>query len=227
VIKPDWSWRARFLWSVLSGDRAYAGPFTAVIDVTRRCNLTCFGCPSHAPESGWRSSPHDDDFAWADFERVCRELRTLGTRKLVLIGEGEPLLHPRLLDMIAEAKRSGFFVVLVTNGTRLDEQLAPAIAASGLDEVRISLWASDEYEYEHNYGGSSPRLFHRVLSGARAVSQARPNGPSKTPRIVLHRPQADGNSRHRAGARSEGDWRNPHDTGACRPACSGRRSGVQ
>jgi len=188
VIKPSWSWRARFLRSCLSGDRAYEGPLAVGIDVTRRCNLTCFGCRAHAPDSGWRASPQDDDFAWEDFERICREARQMGTRKMALIGEGEPLLHPRLLDMIAEAKRSGFFVRLFTNGTLLDARLAPAIATSGLDELLISLWASDEREYEHNYGGSSARMFQRILDGARAVSQARPAGRPSTPRIVLHRP---------------------------------------
>jgi len=188
VIKPDWTWRARFLWSYMSGSRAYAGPFAAGIDVTRRCNLNCFGCRTHAPSSGWRASPQDDDFAWEDFDRICRELRRMGTRKMALIGEGEPLLHPRLLDMIAKAKRSGFFVSLFTNGTLFDDRVAPGIATSGLDELRISMWASDEHEFERNYGGSSPRMFQRVLDGARAVSQARPHGHPKVPRMVLHRP---------------------------------------
>lgn len=188
VITPSWNWRARLLWSYLSGDRAHQGPFAAGIDVTRRCNLTCFGCRAHAPDSEWHAVPQDDDFAWPDFERLCGELRRMGTRKMALIGEGEPLLHPRLLDMIAEAKRSGFFVALFTNGTLLDARLAAAIATSGLDELRISLWASDEHEFERNYGGSSPRLFQRVLDGARAVSDARRDGDLKAPRLVLHRP---------------------------------------
>jgi MoaA/NifB/PqqE/SkfB family radical SAM enzyme len=188
VVTPDWAWRARFLWSYLAGDRALMGPFAAVIDVTRRCNLTCVGCPSHAPGVVWQARREDDDFAWDDFVRVCRELRELGTRKMILIGEGEPTLHPRLPDMIAEARRCGFRATLFTNGTRLDERLARAIAVSGLDEIRISLWASDEQEYARNYGGSDPRLFRRAIDGARAVSRARDAAGLKTPRLVLHRP---------------------------------------
>jgi MoaA/NifB/PqqE/SkfB family radical SAM enzyme len=164
------------------------GPFAAAVDVTRRCNLTCFGCPSHAPGSSWQAGQADDDVPWDEFRRTCAELRQLGTRKLILIGEGEPTLHPRLMDMIAEARRSRLRVILLTNGTRLDEGLAPDIVASGLDELRISLWASNEQEYARNYGGSSPRLFQRVLDGARAVSDARRGVHPKAPRIVLHRP---------------------------------------
>jgi len=188
VISPGWAWRARFLVSVLSGDHARQGPFCAAIDVTRRCNLQCFGCATHAPGSAWTSDAAHDDFAWDDFERVCRELRALGTRKMILIGQGEPLLHPRLPDMIAEAKRRGFHLALLTNGTLLDGRLAPAIAGSGLDELRVSLWAADEHEYARNYGGTSPKMFQRVIDGARLVSDARPAGRLRTPRIVLHRP---------------------------------------
>ena len=188
MITPGWAWRARFLVSVLSGDRARHGPFCAAIDVTRRCNLACFRCQAHAPGSGWRPAAEGDDMPWQDFERVCRELRALGTRKMILIGQGEPLLHPRLPDMIAEAKRRGFHLTLLTNGTLLDGRLASAIAASGLDELRVSLWAADEREYVRNYGGTSPKMFQRVIDGARAVSDARTAGRPKTPRIVLHRP---------------------------------------
>ena len=164
------------------------GPFAAAVDVTRRCNLTCFGCPSHGPGASWQTGQSDDDFPWDEFRRTCAELRQLGTRKLILIGEGEPTLHPRLLDMIAEARRSRLHVTLLTNGTRLDDGLAPDIVASGLDELRISLWASNEQEYARNYGGSNPRLFRRVLNGARAVAKARDDAARKTPRVVLHRP---------------------------------------
>ena len=188
MITPGWAWRARFFVSFLSGDRAEHGPFCAAIDVTRRCNLACFGCQAHAPGSGWRPAAVGDDMPWEDFERVCRELRALGTRKMILIGQGEPLLHPRLPDMIAEAKRLGFHVMLLTNGTLLDGRLAPAIAASGLDELRVSLWAADEREYVRNSGGTSPTMFQRVIDGTRAVSDARPAGRPKTPRIELHRP---------------------------------------
>lgn len=188
MVTPAWTWRARFLLSYLSGDRASAGPFAAAIDVTRRCNLQCFGCPSHAPDARWHPNRQDNDFSWNDYQRVCEELRRMGTRKLILIGEGEPTLHPKLLDMIFRAKRCGFYVTLLTNGTTLDERLAPALATSGLDELRVSLWASDEDEFVHNYSGTNPDFFRRVLDGSRAVARARRAAGRATPRIVLHRP---------------------------------------
>jgi radical SAM protein with 4Fe4S-binding SPASM domain len=188
AVQPDWRWKIQFLRGLISGDYAHAGPFTAAIDVTRRCNLQCFGCRFHSPNHAWLPSPHQDDFDWEDFRRVCGELRLMRTRKMILIGEGEPMLHPRLFDMIAEAKNSGFHVVLLTNGTRIEDESARALAQSGLDELRISLWAADEKEYEKNYPGTDPRFFSLVCKGARAVSELRKEYNKKVPRIVLHRP---------------------------------------
>jgi MoaA/NifB/PqqE/SkfB family radical SAM enzyme len=188
ALKPDFAWKIGFLRGFLSGDRAYAGPYTAAIDVTRRCNLRCVGCRSHAPEKAWCPDPRNDDFSWEEFVSVCRQLQAMGTRKMILIGEGEPTLHPRLLDMIASAKNAGLFVTLVTNGTMLDAAKAQSLVKSGLDELRISLWAADEAEYGHNCPGTDTGFFLRVLDGARSVVRFRRENHDKGPRVVLHRP---------------------------------------
>jgi MoaA/NifB/PqqE/SkfB family radical SAM enzyme len=187
-IKPELTWKIGFLRGCLSGDRAYTGPYTAAIDVTRRCNLRCIGCRSHSPEKSWRPDLQYDDFNWDEFVNICGQLQTLGTRKMILIGEGEPTLHPRLPDMIATAKHAGLFVTLVTNGTMLDDRRARDLVKSGLDELRISLWAADETEYGHNYPGTDTSLFLRVLEGARLVVRFRQENHSQGLRVVLHRP---------------------------------------
>jgi MoaA/NifB/PqqE/SkfB family radical SAM enzyme len=188
AILPDWKWKANFLISFVTGNRAFAAPFTAAIDITRRCNLNCFGCRTHAPDRKWQPNPCNDDFAFEDFLRICAELRQMRTRKMILIGEGEPMLHSRLPEMIHAAKLAGLYLVLVTNGTLLDESRAQSLVKSGLDELRISLWAADEDEYRHNYGGADPRFFRRVLDGARTIVKLRREYNQESPRIVLHRP---------------------------------------
>jgi len=182
---PSWPWRLRFLRGFATGLRSATGPHTAVFDLTTRCNLQCFACPRHAP--GAERSPAQD-FPWAEFQRLCPELTDLGVAKLVFIGEGEPLLHPHLTDMVALAKRSGFYLVLVTNGSLLDGERADAFLAAGLDELRVSLWASTPEEYARNCAGNDPRLFARVLAGVKHLGERRRQGGRDRPHLTLHRP---------------------------------------
>lgn len=112
----------------------------------------------------------------------------MGIARLVLIGEGEPLLHPRIVDMVASAFSVGLEVILLTNGTLLAPRRAAELAKAGLAELRVSLWAGNEAEYEALYPGSRPGLFGRAVEGLRAVSEARRAAGTSSPRLVLHRP---------------------------------------
>jgi MoaA/NifB/PqqE/SkfB family radical SAM enzyme len=183
--QPDWRWRLRLVRGFATGQRAANGPFSAVFDVTTRCNLHCLGCPRHGPGAAPGAG---QDFPWPEFERLLPELRALGTAKLVLIGEGEPFLHPRLIDMVALAKRRGFHVLLVTNGSLLDGRAATALLDAELDELRVSLWASNEAEYAQSCGSNGPQLFGRVLDGLKRLSGLRRARGQSRPRLTLHRP---------------------------------------
>ena len=112
----------------------------------------------------------------------------MGIRKVVLIGEGEPLLHPGLAEMVAAARGAGCAVTLLTNGTLLGPGHAREFTDAGLDELRVSLWASDEEEYRTQYPGSPPTLFHRAVEGVRSFAVACRARGGLRPRIVLHRP---------------------------------------
>ncbi len=63
---------------------------------------------------------------------------------MILIGEGEPLLHPDIAGMAAAAKQAGCRVTLLTNGTILGPDRAREFAEAGLDELRVSLRAPED-----------------------------------------------------------------------------------
>jgi MoaA/NifB/PqqE/SkfB family radical SAM enzyme len=186
-VVPDWRWRLRFLRGYATGFRSATGPFTSVIDVTSHCNLHCFACPRHAPDAPRAQAP-GGHFPWELFQRLCPELRALGSNKLVFVGEGEPLLHPRLPDMLHLAKRCGFHLILVTNGTLLDGQVADACLEAPVDHLRVSLWASTAEEYARNCAGNDPGLFASVVTALKRVSQGRRSRGNRSPWLTLHRP---------------------------------------
>ncbi len=189
ALTPSIGWQLRFLRGFLSGNFAKAPPFAMVIDVTERCNLNCLHCRRHSLHAaGSLGRPGGLDFPLDSFLALCREAKAWGVRKVVLIGEGEPLLHPGLVEMVTAAKAAGCQVTLLTNGTLLTLRLAEDFIKVGLDELRVSLWACNEEEYRLLNPGARPEMFHRALEGVRSVAAARRERQSPLPWIVVHRP---------------------------------------
>lgn len=175
---------------LLRGDIAFGGPFYVTVDITRRCNLQCIGCRFHSPIS--KKSPFKDDpvmdIPFDLFKKLCDDLKTMGTNSILLTGEGEPLLHPRIFDMISIAKEVGLYVILFTNGTLLDETRIKSLLDSCPDTLRVSLWASSPEEYEKNCPGSDPATFINTMQGLRLLTRLKADRRSKVPSVILHHP---------------------------------------
>jgi MoaA/NifB/PqqE/SkfB family radical SAM enzyme len=170
-----------------SGDTIKTGPFYVDIDLTTRCNLHCIGCPFHSPVLRQGSdSLKPNDLSPQLFTTFCTELREMGTRMLILSGSGEPLLHPDLIPMIRTARGFDFRILLSTNGTLLDEDKVRELIESGVETVRISLWAGTKKEYQINYPGADPLQFDRVLDGFRLFSRIKAEMGVKRPSVILY-----------------------------------------
>jgi len=142
--------KINLLRGLIGGHEAKTGPFFVDIDLTNRCNLHCISCIYHSPQlnGNARLRQRDKDLSPALFHRLCKELKKIGTHTLVLQGSGEPTLHADLPEMILMARRMGFQVELITNGTLIDKKKAEALIDSGLNRLKVSLWASSKAQYE-------------------------------------------------------------------------------
>jgi len=78
------------------------------------------------------------DVSFELFERVVRQAAEARVLQMAL-GGGEPLLHPRLLDMVRLARQSGIVPNLTTNGNLLAVEVAAALKEAGLGQAQISL----------------------------------------------------------------------------------------
>ena len=73
---------------------------------------------------------------------------------VAFMGLGEPLLHPRFLDMVLLAKRRGLRTEVTTNALLLTTGLASGLLKAGLDQLVVSI------------DGASAEAFGSVRSGA-------------------------------------------------------------
>lgn len=182
--------KANFLKGLITGDIARTGPFYVTVDLTRRCNLQCPDCQYHSPFLN-KSSPIDQrtmDIPVQRFEKLCNEIKTMGTKSLILTGEGEPFLHPRMFDLISVAKKAGFNIMLFTNGTLLNKNSIQSLLDSRLDVLKVSLWASSSEEYKKNYPGSKSDNFERIVDGLKLLKDMKAEKKSEFPDVVLHQP---------------------------------------
>jgi MoaA/NifB/PqqE/SkfB family radical SAM enzyme len=183
--------KIRELRGLLSGKIAYVGPSFVDVDITKRCNLKCPGCRYHSPHLNIPPHPGDQTVIDIDhdlFKKVCYELKTVGTKSLTLIGEGEPFLHAHISDFIYLAKKLGFYLTVFTNGTFLEENSIHHLIECKTDVVKVGLWASSIEEYEQVYPSSNSDTFNRIVKGLRLLSSAKSKIKKKAPAVWLHYP---------------------------------------
>jgi len=123
------------------------GPGLCNVAVTNSCNAACDFC------NFARGKVPRVDLRWIDADQFGRALDILYHRDIRYISffGGEPLLHPRLVEMISTVVSKRMGPAVITNGwflpARLDE-----LAAAGLKVVYISIDAAAMADHETNRG---------------------------------------------------------------------------
>ncbi|HEU5277209.1 MAG TPA: radical SAM protein [Xanthobacteraceae bacterium] len=139
-------------------------PVCLYLEVTNRCNLLCTTCPRTYEEL---EPPADMSFAL--FTSIVDQLPRLA--RAVLHGVGEPMLVADLPRMVGYLKERGVYVLFNTNGTVLNERNGRALIAAGLDELRVSLDASNRDSFRQVRGKDYFGRIIRNVSAFRALQE--------------------------------------------------------
>lgn len=108
------------------------GPLKDVgLELTTNCNLQCVHC--------WQGDKKQSKtLSLSDAITVLRRLAEIGVTSLRITG-GEPMIHPRFWDIMSEASRRGFSIILRTNGTLIDKATAYRLQQFPISFVEISI----------------------------------------------------------------------------------------
>ena len=166
------------------------GPRELTLYVTGACDASCSFCARTI------TGVHDASTMRPEFVRDL--LKRFPTVKGVCIaGFGEPLLVPWLGDIIAECRRAGAFVGLITNGSqlrrRLDEVASWDLGPHGY--VSVSLNATNEADHTRMFGFKRP-CFDEVRDALRALVSRGVNAGAS---FVVTRQQVLDGELHRIG----------------------------
>ena len=109
----------------------------AYLEILNLCNLHCSFCPGTRRESRMLSEEQ--------FRILAGKLRG-HTEYLYFHLMGEPLLHPRLRELLEIAEDLGFRVMITTNGTLLRERGELLLASDAVHKVNLSLQSFEANE---------------------------------------------------------------------------------
>jgi MoaA/NifB/PqqE/SkfB family radical SAM enzyme len=150
-------------------------PVCLYLEVTNRCNLLCTTCPRTYEEL-----EPPADMSWELFTSIVDQAPDLS--RAVLHGVGEPMLVANLPKMVRYLKDRGVYVLFNTNGTVLSERNGRALIDAGLDELRVSLDASNRASFKAIRGRD---YFNRIIRNVRAFRELQEREGHAKPQVSV------------------------------------------
>lgn len=135
-------------------------PYLISYSITRKCNLRCKHCYSDATED---SAP--DELSEADAKRLLDDIVNWGIKLLIFDG-GEPLYRDDFWEIARYASLKGLRVVIGSNGTLIDQEVAERLKSSGIMAVQISIDGAKPHT--HDWFRGERGSFNKALKGAKA-----------------------------------------------------------
>lgn len=109
-----------------------------VWNITKTCNLSCIHCYTDS-----ENKKYSGELVTSEAKRVIDDLANFKIPALLFSG-GEPLMRKDLFELAEYAVGKGIRIVLSTNGTLIDKEIAKKIKEIGFIYVGISLDGIDE-----------------------------------------------------------------------------------
>ena len=154
-------------------------PIHLDIEATNRCNLKCVFCD----KLPYLSPGEFGDMHYKLYRRIIDEGSDKGLPSIKLSYRGEPLLHPRLPEMIAYARNKGILdVYFNTNGMLLTEAKSRALINAGLNRISISVEGTDEEAFEQARIGAK---FNRIKRNIESLMNLRESMGVDFPKVRM------------------------------------------
>lgn len=142
--------------------KGITAPIHIRIKPTNACNHNCRYCAYRVDNLQLGQDMSSRDFIPRDkMLEILRDMRDMGVRAVTFSGGGEPFCYPYLLEALRFLTRTKIKFACLTNGSRLEGELARLFARHGT-WVRISIDGWDEKSYCH-YRRVKPGEFSRVI----------------------------------------------------------------
>lgn len=137
-----------------------APPRLIALEAANICTRNCPVCGAAANQVAAPRGLMD----WALFKSLVREAAALHPEMICLHAHGEPLVHPRIVDMVSLLGHEGLPSHMASNADPLTPELTARLNQAGLDELIISHPALTPANFQASTGRSwSPEHDRRLM----------------------------------------------------------------
>jgi radical SAM protein with 4Fe4S-binding SPASM domain len=128
-------------------------PLMLRIEPSNLCNFKCSFCPTGDKKLLHSFKRPHGLMDYALFTKIIDDLKLFShkLKKLYLYKDGEPLLNPRLPEMIRYARDAHVAeeIWITTNGSLLNPTINRLLVEAGLDLIKISVYGISEEDYRN------------------------------------------------------------------------------
>ena len=133
------------------------------LEIASSCNLSCVHCPPHMKK--FKNEVRKFGIMELElFEKTMDEIDKHGNRRIALHKDGEPLLHPNIIEILERVKKNNNHIVYVTtNAHRLTKEVSEALLKNKIDVVNFSIGAATKEFYEKVRGKNFDKVMNNIL----------------------------------------------------------------
>jgi hypothetical protein len=143
-------------------------PLSINLDLTTACNYACDHCIDHDTLN--TGITHQDKVLHASLT----EMAARGLKSVILIGGGEPTVHPGFAAAVRHVKSLGLQVAIVSNGSRNEKIAEVADAFTPGDWIRLSLDAGTDATFQAMHKPKKPVTLEAICAGVRPIRTKNP-----------------------------------------------------
>lgn len=170
-------WIGRVISSIVKKPIIMGAPYSLSVEPVNYCNLKCPECIVGSGQLKRKRGMINI----ALYNKITDELSPFLVN-LFLYFQGEPFLHPKIIEIIRIAQQKKIYTVISTNACQLNGHLATELIKSCLDKLIISLDGFSESSYESYRKGSN---YKHVTTNIKNLISIRKTLKSRTPQIII------------------------------------------
>ncbi len=133
------------------------------LETVSSCNLSCVHCPPHMKK--FKNEVRKFGIMNLDlFEKLMKEIDEYGNRRIALHKDGEPLLHPKIFQILDRVKKyNNHTVYLTTNAHKLTKEVTESLLKNQIDVINFSIGAATKEFYSKVRGNNFEKVIDNIL----------------------------------------------------------------